>query len=244
MFHNVGTKERLVDRVVNEIETQIREGRLVPGMMLPPERELCEQLGVSRTALREAVRMLVSRGLLETRPGVGTTVRLLTSDHITQPLSMMLSQAGPINLDHLNQVRQILDVEIARLAAREATTEDLDRLQEIYQDMIEVDNDHEAFNELDAEFHHVMAEITHNPLLVLLQDSIRDAIQSVRELVVGYPELVAVVLPDHEQILKYIREKDAGEAGKAMRAHLEHARSIQKAVLGNGNSDHIEETKP
>src|SRR6266498_3321909 len=117
MFRNIGTKERLVDRVVNEIQGQILEGRLTPGMKLPPERELCEQMGVSRTALREGVRMLVSRGLLVTRPGVGTTVHQLTSDHITQPLSIILTQAGPINPDHLNQVRQILEVEIAQLAA-------------------------------------------------------------------------------------------------------------------------------
>ena len=71
MFRYVGTKERLVDKVVNEIQQQITEGGLAPGMMLPPERELCEQLGVSRTVLREAVRMLVTKGLAGDPPGSG-----------------------------------------------------------------------------------------------------------------------------------------------------------------------------
>ena len=231
MFRNIGTKERLVDRVVNEIQGQILEGRLTPGMKLPPERELCEQMGVSRTALREGVRMLVSRGLLVTRPGVGTTVHQLTSDHITQPLSIILTQAGPINPDHLNQVRQILEVEIAQLAATTATAEDLRRLQEIYQMMGAAVDDHATFNDLDAEFHSALAEITHNPLLVLLLDTIRNITQSIRDIVRDYRELPNIVLPDHARILENIIARNPVEAGKSMRTHLEHARSIQKAVL-------------
>src|SRR5512143_3428897 len=92
MFRSIGTKEKLVDRVVVEIQRQILEGGLPPGTMLPSERELCEQLGVSRTVLREAVRMLVTKGLLEARPGVGTIVKQMGSEQISETIGFMLNQ--------------------------------------------------------------------------------------------------------------------------------------------------------
>jgi len=232
MFRTVGAKDRLVDRVVNEIQHQIMAGKFSPGMMLPPERELCEQLGVSRTALREAVRMLVSRGLLETRPGVGTIVKEVTSDHVGQPLAMILTQSGSINLDHLNQVRQILEVEIIQLAANEATEEEIELLKSVYQKMEGAADRPREFSILDGDFHRTLAQITHNPFLVILLDAIRDAMESVRILVVTHPGLIATVNEDHRKMVQFIEAHDPRAAGKAMRAHLEHARKIQAEALG------------
>ncbi len=232
MFRSVGAKDRLVDRVVNEIQHQIMAGQFTPGMMLPPERELCEQLGVSRTVLREAVRTLVSRGLLETHPGVGTIVQEVTSDHVRQPLAMILTQSGNINLDHLNQVRQILEVEIIRLAALEATAEEIERLKLLYNQMEDTAGKPAAYATLDGDFHRTLAEITHNPFLVILLDTIREAMESVRILVFDHPGLIAIVNEDHRRMVELIEMHDPEAAGKAMRAHLEHARAIQAEVLG------------
>ena len=236
MFQNVGSKNRLVDRVVSEIQSQIMDGKLTPGMMLPPERELTEQLGVSRTALREAVRMLVTKGLLETRPGVGTLVKKVTSDQITEPLSMIINQAGGVNLDHLSQVRQILEVEIAEVAAREATGEDLERIEAVLRSLAAAKDDPAEFNRRDAEFHTVLAESSHNPLLAVLLNSIRDLMESVRQLVQDYPNLGNVLTPDHIQIFEHIRSHDPVGARKAMQKHLEHARQIQKEYLDSQNT--------
>lgn len=233
LFRNVGSKSRLVNRVVNEIQKQILDGNLQPGTMLPPERELTEQLGVSRTALREAVRMLVTKGLLETRPGVGTTVRKLTSDQITEPLSILMSQGEGVNLDHLNQVRQILEVEIARVAAREATPDEITSLQESLGRLKLAREDLAEFNQRDAEFHLALAEATHNPFLPILLNSIRDLLGIVRERVQSYPNLGFEVFPDHEIILKHVEAKDSVAAGEAMFRHLDHARQIQKRILND-----------
>jgi len=232
MFRTVGAKDRLVDRVVTEIQHQIMAGQFTPGMMLPPERELCEQLGVSRTVLREAVRMLVSRGLLETHPGVGTIVQEITSDQVRQPLAMILTQSGSINLDHLNQVRQILEVEIIRLAAKEATAEEIERLKLLYNRMEETAGKPREYAVLDGDFHRTLAEITHNPFLVILLDTIREAMESVRILVFDHPGLIATVNEDHRRMVELIETHDPQAAGNAMRAHLEHARKIQAEALG------------
>lgn len=232
VFRTVGAKDRLVDRVVDEIQHQIMDGQFIPGMMLPPERELCEQLGVSRTALREAVSMLVSRGLLETRPGVGTIVKAVTSDHVRQPLAMILTQSGSINLDHLNQVRQILEVEIIQLAAKEATEEEIKLLKSLYKRMEEAAGKPREYSILDGDFHRTLAEITHNPFLVILLDAIRDAMENVRILVFNHPGLIATVNEDHRKMIELIETHDPRAAGKAMRNHLEHARKIQAEALG------------
>jgi DNA-binding FadR family transcriptional regulator len=232
MFPNVGAKGRLVDRVVEAIQEQITQGTLKTGDMLPPERELCEQLGVSRTALREAVRMLVSKGLLETRPGVGTIVCQLTSNHVLEPLSILVQTSnGGITLDHLHEVRKILEVENARQAAEKASPEDIERIHVILRHMEVVQGVGEQFAALDSEFHRLIAEMTHNPLLLLLLDTMRDLISEVRAKVWQYQNLAQVVIPDHQQIAQFIAAHQADEAAQAMQDHLEHAREIQYKVL-------------
>ena len=232
MFKNIGTRAPLVEQVVKEIQGLIFEKQLVPGMKLPSERELCEQLGVSRTVLREAVRMLVSKGLLETRPGVGTTVREMSSSQISEPLSLLLSSGkARISLDHIHQVRRILEVEIAENAARHAGEEDLARLRSILEAMEEARNEGGGFAEQDSEFHAALARTTHNPLIGILLDSIQDLMLDVRLLVQEYPDLYNEVMPDHRAILDRVSERDPKGARHAMEIHLEHARRIQQEFL-------------
>ena len=231
-FNNVGSKSRLVDRVAYEIQKQIIDGKLTPGMMLPPERELTEQLGVSCTALREAIRMLVSKGLLETRPGSEQFVKKIGGDQITEPLSMILEQTGGINLGQLSQVRHLLEVEIAGVAAHEATADDLEHIEAILKSLSQEKNDHEKFNRIDAEFHSALAKASHNPLMAVLLDTIRELMDNVRLMIQNYPKLSDVVIPDHRKIFEYIKSRDPEGARKAMHEHLEHARQIQEEYLG------------
>lgn len=232
LFRNVGVQGGLVDRVVNEIQRVIMSDQLEPGMKLLPERELADELGVSRTVVREAVRILVAKGLLETKPGVGTLVRQVTSDQIVEPLSLLLqSQKGGISIEHLHQVRHMLEIEIVGLAAQQATEEDIADLEELLAEMESVTDIPEAFVTRDADFHRGLATTTHNPLLVILLDSIRDLMQEVRLLVTRHPGLRRKVMPDHHKILDRVTAKDPEGARQAMEEHLEHARSFQEELL-------------
>jgi DNA-binding FadR family transcriptional regulator len=232
MFRNVGVQGGLVDRVVTEIQRVIVSGRLEPGMKLLPERELADELGVSRTVIREAVRILVAKGLLETKPGVGTIVRQVTSDQIVEPLSLLLqTQKGGISIEHLHQVRRMLEVEIAGLAALQATEEDITELRELLAEMESVTGIPEAFATKDADFHRGLARTTYNPLLIILLDSIRDLMQEVRLLVTRHPDLRQKVIPDHKKILERVAAKDPEGARLAMEEHLEHARRFQEELL-------------
>src|SRR5262245_61226435 len=105
-FKVIGQKDGLVDRVVKAIEDEILRGRLALGARLPPEREFSERLGVSRPVVREAVRILTTWGLLETRHGVGTTVRAVTRDEVVKPLTLFLRGRGQsVSIQHLHHVR-------------------------------------------------------------------------------------------------------------------------------------------
>jgi len=236
LFHSVAPEGRLVDRVVDQIQRLIVDGHLQAGTRLPSETELAAQLGVSRTVVREAVRILTAKGLLETRPGVGSIVRQVTRDRVVEPLSYML-RAHNVTLDDLHEVRGILEVEIAGSAAQQATNEDLARLREAVEAMSKVVDDPMALAAYDAEFHRALAQATHNPLLVILLDSIRDLMQEVRLRVSSYPGVVDVIIPDHYRVLECVMAGDEEGARNAMREHIEHARQFQRAVFLQGTDD-------
>jgi GntR family transcriptional repressor for pyruvate dehydrogenase complex len=237
-FPKIGAKDRLVDRVVDELQNMIVSGELQPGTRFPPERALAEQLGVSRTVAREAVRILDAKGLVETKRGVGTTVRRVTKEHVVEPLIMLLqTQEGGISVEHLHQVRRMLEIEIAGIAALRASDTDLEVLQTHLRALELTSDDPVAYSDEDTEFHNALAKSTHNPLLRILLGSIRDLMHEVRHLVTRYPHLIEETLPDHRLILDKIMARDPEGAREAMELHLEHARQIQEAVLLERGAD-------
>ncbi|MDX2151297.1 MAG: FadR/GntR family transcriptional regulator [Bryobacteraceae bacterium] len=230
-LRNLNQKNGLVERVVGEIEQQIIKGRLRVGEKLPPEREMAERVGVSRTVLRESVRILVTRGLLETRHGVGTTVRRPTPAEVVRPLAFLLKTGGPeVTAEHLHQVRSILEVENAGLAAIAASPEDVRALESCCEAM-EAAQNAEEFARCDARFHARIAAATHNPLLPVLLQSIEDLMSEVRRMVAGVPGLRTHVMPGHREICRAIRAHDADGSRIAMQEHLRMALALQREYL-------------
>lgn len=225
-FRTIGSKERLVDRVVGELEQLIVSGQLEPETRLPAERDLAEQLGVSRTVVREASRILVTKGLLEIQPGVGTTVRQITNEQIVEPLNLLLRTrtGGKVSFDHLHQVRSILEIEIAGLAAAHATDADIARLRQIMAAMEAAQNDPDQLAIHDADFHSALAQMTHNPLLAILVDSIRDLLQEYIALVTRYLDPRQENLPLHYRLLERIEARDVDGARQAMGENLDQMR--------------------
>lgn len=228
LFQTV-SKQRLVDRVVADIQDLIVQGKLPVGARLPPERELAQLFGVSRTVIREAVRILVTKGLLESKHGIGTMVRQGTRDQLVEPLGWLL-QRNDATLDDLHEVRTILEVEIAAEAARRATPEDIAQLEQVIEHAALVRADPAAFAATDAEFHQLLANILHNTLLSVLLDSIRALMAEIRLKVSRNSEFDTIVLADHAAILAAIRARNPMDARAAMQDHLVHARAFQRAL--------------
>jgi GntR family transcriptional repressor for pyruvate dehydrogenase complex len=187
---------------------------------------------VSRPVVRETVRILVTRGLLETRHGIGTKVRAVTHEEVVKPLTLFLQTCGQeVNIGHLYQVRSILEVENAAMAAQQATEADLAELLQLCSEMESAAGDAQKFALKDSEFHRRLSETTHNPLMILLLDSIQKLMFEVRELVSGRPGLFDRVMPTHLRIVECIKSRDGEGARLAMREHLVIALKIQEELI-------------
>src|SRR6516164_11427114 len=163
---------RLYEQIVQQIEELILSGVLKPGDQLPAERDLAQRFGVSRTAVREAVKCLREKGLLEAFSGKGTFVTNSTSQAIRQSLDLMTRIGQLEGLTHLVELRQILEPEIAGLAATRMDDQLLTTMREAVATMDNNLQDPDAYIEADLVFHLVMAEAAGNPLVLFLLDSI------------------------------------------------------------------------
>lgn len=169
---------KLADVVAEKIESLIVEGVLKAGQMLPSERRLTEKLGVSRTAVREGIKILRARGIVETSHGRGTYVTELTGELALPPMMHLLT-AYPRTLYDLLEVRSLLESEAARLAALRGTTADFTMIGHRYREAShEGDVDPSVHARLDHAFHLSICEASHNPVLVHMLRSLTDLLLS------------------------------------------------------------------
>lgn len=220
MYQTVATS-RLYEQIVEQIERTILDGQLKAGDQLPPERELAQRFGVSRTAVREAVKALSEKGLVEACPGRGTFVTNGTSQAIRQSLDRMIKINQPDGTLHLIEVREILEPEIAARAAARADEKDVAALREAFAAMDQAGGDADAFIEADLDFHLALAEAANNPLIPAVIDSIVALLREHRLRmfhVHGGPERGQY---HHRRILEAVERHDPEAARTAMKAHLQ-----------------------
>jgi len=159
---------RLSTLAADQIAQMILDHALPDGAKLPSERRLAESLGVSRTVIREAIRLLEARKLVEVQTGRGAVVRGYSSESVSESISMLLDSAsGDLSFEDVLAVRDALEVTTAGLAAEQATDEDLETMHDALDRMINAGTVQEQV-EADYDFHLAIAEATHNKLFVLL----------------------------------------------------------------------------
>jgi GntR family transcriptional repressor for pyruvate dehydrogenase complex len=212
---------RLYQQIVEQIEQSIRSGTLKAGDQLPAERELAEQFGVSRTAVREAVKALFEKGLVEAMPGRGTFVVDATPQTIRQSFDSMLSFGRSDGFKFLADVREILEPEIAARAAERAGDKQLTAMREAIATMDASPHDPPAFIEADLDFHLALAEAAHNPLILALIDSIVGLLREQRTKVFDAAEGPVHGQYHHRRILDAVERHDFQAARQAMVAHLQ-----------------------
>lgn len=212
---------RLYEQIVQQVEDSITQGQLKPGDQLPAERDLAQRFGVSRTAVREAVKTLREKGLVEAYSGRGTFVTNGTSQAIRQSLDLMIrinKQEGSANLAEL---RLVLEPEIAGLAASRIEDQLLTTMREAVAVMERNLHDPDAYVEADLDFHLALAEAAGNPLILSLLDSIVGLLREQRSRIFdvdGGPERGQF---HHKRILAAIEKHDPDAARETMRAHLQ-----------------------
>lgn len=217
---------RLADAIVRQLEEMILEGSLKPGNRLPPERQLAEQLGVSRPSLREAIQRLTARGMLTSRQGGGTYVTAQLETAFSDPWQQLMLQHPGLQEDVL-EFRRVLEGSAASYAARRATEADLTRLSQL---MAELETAYEGGDlatqsRADVAFHQGVAEASHNvlfthlitSLMSLLDTNVHDNIEHMFSVKPVSRELMA----QHRAIWQAIEARDADAARKAAEAHID-----------------------
>ena len=223
-MYKIVQSSRLYEQIVEQIEQSVQRGDLKPGDQLPAERELAEQVGVSRTAVREAVKALREKGLVEAYPGKGTFITSGSSNPMRLSIDRMMRSAQVDATSSLVEVREILEPEIAALAAVRATEENLNSLRESVAVMDAAKRDPDAYIEADLDFHLELAEAAANPLILSLIDSIVGVLREQRMRIFeveGGPDRGQY---HHKRILEAMEHQDAQGAREAMRAHLRQVR--------------------
>lgn len=217
-------RSRLSARIVDELQTEILRGGLVPNLRLPTEVELMERYSVSRTVVREAAKLLEQRGLVSVAPGRGMVVAEFDGTRIAEQFSiLMLASDGTFG--DLLELRLALELQVTTAAAVSATTDDLDRLaasisagSAAIKDDGSVDT--EAFLDADMNFHELLARASGNPFFDLICRPINSFLRSYYQHRDGYPSNPLLTLREHEDILLNLRRGDTYATRKAAEEHL------------------------
>ncbi len=220
------SQSRVFEDVVNQIQEAILKGSLETGDVLPAERDLRGMFHTSRGTLREALRVLEERGLIEIKLGVrgGAVVKGITAERATESLALLI-RSRQVSLKHLAEFREGLEGSVAALAARRAAEDDLRILQELVDEAGQcIDRkplDRDAFIDVDRRFHLALAEISRNPVYVFVFHSVHDNIQRYydrflpmhrREILENYRDLC--------DILEAVGNKDAKSARMLVQNHV------------------------
>lgn len=217
-------KSRLSEQVLERIKGAIKDGTYKAGDQLPNERDLAEQLQVSRASVREALRTLGNMGIIESRVGVngGTYVKELTIDGIIDPFSEMLGNEHRIILEMID-FRLVIETEYARIAAERRQADDLRRIRESLETMeLEVGEGEIGLNG-DNAFHDAVAMATHNSVFLKMLQVSKGLLSRTRETTLSIEGQPSHSIDDHRKIFRAIEKKDSDEAAKNMREHLKKA---------------------
>jgi DNA-binding FadR family transcriptional regulator len=214
-------------QVVHELGRRIVGGTCPPGQALPNEEDLCRELGVSRTALRESVKVLAAKGLVESRPRIGTRVRANEDWNMLDPdvLAWRCATLPDAHFVlHLNEMREIIEPASAALAARNRSLAQLRQIEDAFAAMAAAENIDDWVG-ADLQFHTAILAATNNPLLRPLAAMIRTALESLLGLSARKAGDFRVALPDHEAVLDAIRHQDGEAAQRRMAALLADTRA-------------------
>jgi DNA-binding FadR family transcriptional regulator len=220
-------------KVVNEMGRRVVSGGYCAGALLPNEEQLCRELQVSRTALREAVKVLAAKGLLEPRPRIGTRVRPRDQWNLLDPdiLAWRCATGADAEfLRHLTELREIIEPAAASLAATSRSEEQLDAIASALKDMRNAPAIAQWI-EADLAFHTAILRATNNPLLMPLAAIIGSALESRLGVSARSAGDFKRALPDHQKVFDAIESGDAQSALHRMAGMLSDTRTLMKQAV-------------
>jgi GntR family transcriptional repressor for pyruvate dehydrogenase complex len=236
-FIKIEREESLSHKVERQIRDAISQKIFLPGDKLPGENELAMRFGVSRTAIREAMRLLAGRGLVDIRRGSGIYVSNIDVNHIIDPFYFMLEmKSGDKGFLHLVNVRLFLEPENARLAALHRVEEDLDLLQKCLEEMKNNDDTPSEMIKSDIEFHRTIATATKNPIIPIIIEPVFRLLYKFISSTYRQVHAPDLAIENHTLILQACRAQDGDKAYNIMHKHMTEAREHVRILLKTESS--------
>ena len=227
-------RRKIYQEVYDRLMERIRSGALPPHAQLPSERELMEEYGVGRPAVREALQALERSGIVEIVHGERARVVVPTAERLMSQIAggaMHLLRTQPGTLEHLKEVRLFLETGTARMAAERATEEDVAHLRLAIAQHRSSMVDLGRFIELDMAFHREIAAIGGNPIFPSIVEAMFRWAGEHYQSMVRAPGAEELTLAEHERIVEAIARKDPDGAAAAMHAHLSRANLLYLRLI-------------
>ncbi|NOX35557.1 MAG: FadR family transcriptional regulator [Deltaproteobacteria bacterium] len=217
-------QSRVFQDVVEQIQNAILSGKLSPGTKLPPERELKDMFNTSRGTLREALRVLEQKGLIEIKLGVsgGAIVKRIDTEPIAESLALLI-RSGEVSLEHISEFRIKIEGSLVELAAQRATKKDIRELETLYNKAKAYYKEHdwENFLKTDEEMHTYIGIMTRNPVFQFVQKSIHDNIHKYYEEYLPMNKKRTLEnLTDFKRLLDAMRINDGKAASRIIMDHV------------------------
>jgi GntR family transcriptional repressor for pyruvate dehydrogenase complex len=211
--------KKLYEQLADSIRIMIEQGELCPGDRLPAERKLAQTFQVSRNSVREAIKQLEERGILQSRIGAGTYVATDDKEILIKTLAGELEK-GKKKLREIFEIREILEPQIAALATQRITPKDITKLEKLAAAQKEAQGDIITFSRLDTQFHTLLARATNNSILEQVFAKLRKILKESRSEPLMNASRQALSIRGHEAILEALRNRNATQASLAMQAHI------------------------
>ena len=225
----------LTASVFEQLISCVVKGDWKAGDRIPPERELCQQFGVARTSLREALKAMELIGMLDSRVGDGTFV-CARSEFLSRPLLWSFTGTDNAELRDILEAREVLEQDVAGLAAERATDAEVEQLGAALRAMRECVAKGKPLLETDMAFHLALADAAHNEVLRNAGQLLRNLTRHWLGLKLLLPAVPAKVLKQHEAIYRAIRAHNCEAARKAMKKHMiETAQLVTQVVQKRGS---------
>ncbi|HMC78911.1 MAG TPA: FadR/GntR family transcriptional regulator [Vicinamibacterales bacterium] len=230
-------KIRVAEEIADRIRVLILDGTFAAGRPLPGERLLAARFGVSRGSIRDALRMLETIGLIESRHGQGTFARELDVSRLVAPLASVLTYRHDLR-DELLDLRRMFEPAVARAAAARVTDADLADLQRIVDTQRRKIKSAASTIVEDTAFHAVLARATRNRAVMRIMGALNDLLVESRALTLkqkGRPERS---IAGHEAVVAALRRRDPDAAARAMHMHIDQIAELLQTDDANGSRGH------
>lgn len=217
-------QNKVFQDIVDQIQNAILNNTFEPGNKLPTERELKEKFNTSRSTLREALRVLEQKGLIEIKTGVsgGIIVKKISTDPVMESLALLM-KSGNISLEHLAEFRIKLEGNLVELASQRADDVDISAMKDLLKEaevFIEK-QDWDGFLIIDRKMHTLLGKISRNPVFQFIQKTIHDNIHNYYDQYLPMDKAIAKEnLNDFQLIIKAIENKDSKKASKQIMDHV------------------------